>query len=92
MPQKILTDSTGSYDLSQVAAVSPLTYKDRNGQVIKQNALLTLQSGRRCGTQSDYKAVFQQWQAVVNPAPAAAAAPAAPAAGASPAAAPSAAA
>ena len=90
MPQKFLTDSTGSYDLSQVVAVTPLTFKDRGGVVTKQLAMLTMQSGRRQGTQTAYTKALDQWQSVVNPAPAPAAA--APAAGASPAAAPSAAA
>jgi hypothetical protein len=74
---KILTDPTGSYDLSTVVAVNPMVFKDKNQQVVKTLALLQFTSGRRAATQTPFVAARQQWLAVVDPTPAPAAAPAA---------------
>ena len=68
---KVLQDSTGTYQLASVVAITPLRFTDRRtGALIKELAQLHFSSGEVCNTQTDYKTAWSRWQAVVNPQPA----------------------
>lgn len=69
---KFIVDSTGTYDLRQVVAITPLTYQPTPGlpQVVK-TARLVFASGRSANTKTEYSTAVAAWQAVVAPAAAA---------------------